>query len=484
MDKEIKKNILKGSAATSIGTVSGMVFQFIAIMLMTRFVTKEDFGLYALIMVVVNLFNLLGGLGLELTMVKWISSHNKSEQEQILLPVLILRGSASLITSVIFILFAKYILHFFDDRLIIFLFYIPVIFILSNFRDLFYNLLQGLNQFKHYSIVNVVSSVFRVVAILPFLYFYKLNLEILLIIEILVTLQPLVHQIFIIPFRKLIRNKPSKEIFKKVIKFSIPLYLNNLVVFISGRMNIFLIGLYLSAESIANFDVATKVPVALKKIFQSFIIVYFPNLSRLFSAGEKTTAKNFISKSLSIFSIITIFGVTISFLFREELTVLLFSDQYREIAFAFAMLILNFYFRGVSDLIGYSFVPAGYSSVSVKVNTIATLVSIGGSIILIPIYGFMGAVYSLLAMNIISIIVFYLFALHYRINPKAFVFLTPLMIAGIILIVYFLIGEETLVIKISILMITFIILWFVLDDLRNISLSAVRQLRKLKWSNR
>jgi len=61
MDKNLKKNILKGSAATSIGTVTGMIFQFVTVMIMARYVPKDDFGIYVLVMVIVNMFNLLGG---------------------------------------------------------------------------------------------------------------------------------------------------------------------------------------------------------------------------------------------------------------------------------------------------------------------------------------------------------------------------------------------------------------------------------------
>ena len=54
------------------------------------------------------------------------------------------------------------------------------------------------------------------------------------------------------------------------------------------RVNYFIIGAYLNPSSIANYDVATKVPDALKKIFQSFIIVYFPSLAKLFSREIKS----------------------------------------------------------------------------------------------------------------------------------------------------------------------------------------------------
>ena len=234
MKNQFKKNILKGSAATSIGTISGMVFQFLTIMILTRYVTKDDFGIYILIMVVVNMFNLLGGLGVELTMVKFIASEKAEENQDVLLPILIIRAIGSIAFSLIFILIGRFVLHLFDDRIYQYIWFIPVIFILANFRDLFYNLMQGLHQFKHYSIVNVTSSAFRVLVVFMFILTTRLNVQILLIIEILATLQPLIHQILVIPFKKHLKVKPTRDTFKRIIKFSIPLYLNNLVVFVNS----------------------------------------------------------------------------------------------------------------------------------------------------------------------------------------------------------------------------------------------------------
>ena len=103
MDKKLRGNILRGSAATSIGTISGMVFQFLTVMVMTRYVTKEDLGIYVLVIVIVNMFNLLGGLGVELTMVKFIASKKAEESQDVLFPVLVIRAFGSLLFSLIFI---------------------------------------------------------------------------------------------------------------------------------------------------------------------------------------------------------------------------------------------------------------------------------------------------------------------------------------------------------------------------------------------
>ncbi|MBK6914252.1 MAG: oligosaccharide flippase family protein [Ignavibacteriales bacterium] len=120
-----------------------MLFQFLTVMLVVRYVTKNEMGMYALIMVVVNMFSLLGGLGLELTMVKSIASSKVEENKDILIPILVLRALGAFVFSIVFLLAGKFILHFFDDHLSLYLIYVPIIFVLANFRDLFYNLLQG-----------------------------------------------------------------------------------------------------------------------------------------------------------------------------------------------------------------------------------------------------------------------------------------------------------------------------------------------------
>jgi len=483
MDKKLKSNILKGSAATSIGTVSGMVFQFFTIMLLTRYVSKDQLGIYVLVLVIVNMFNLLGGLGVELTMVKLIASKKREENQDVLLPVLIIRTFGSIFFSLVFILTGKYILHLFDDRIFQYVWYILVIFILANYRDLFYNLMQGLNQFKQYSIVNVVSSIFRVIVVVLFILFSKLDIRLLLITEILATGQPLVHQLFVIPFKKYLQVKPTWYTLKKIITFSIPLYLNNLVVFINGRMNIFVIGAFLSPASVANYDIASKVPVALKKIFSSFIIVYFPNLATLFSEGNKKTAVNLIEKSLGIFSISISLLFLFCFFFRNELTLLLFSARYIEVSLAFALLILNFFLRGLGNLMGYPFIPAGYPSVPPRINALGGVISIGLSILLVPKFGYMGAVYALLIMNIVSTSLFYIYLLKYDINPRLKLFIKPALLFLIAPISLLFSGQNILILNGLLFLIALVLGWIISSDFRSAAKHLISYIHKFLLRN-
>ncbi|MFZ1519519.1 MAG: flippase [Ignavibacteriaceae bacterium] len=465
MNQELKKRILKSSVASSIGTLFSMVFQFFTIMLIVRYTTKEDMGIYSLVMVVVNMFTLLSGLGLELTMVKSISSINLSEKRTILPPILLLRAIGNFSFSIIFMLVGRYVLNYFDDRIYDYMFYIIAIFILASFRDLFYNLMQGLNQFRNYSLVNVFSSIFRIIMVGLFIFLGTISLQILLIIEILATAQPLIHQLSIIQFKDYINVWPSIKIIKRVIKFSFPLYLNNLFVFINGRVNVFIIGLYLSVSDLASYSVAENIPMALKKLFSSFIIVYFPNLAKLFSANDKRTAIDFVNKSQTIFSLFFSFIVLITFVFKNEITILLYSEKYSESALTAALLIVNFQFRGMADLFGYSFTPAGHPTIPAKVNSIASIVSAISSFILIPYLGFVGAAISLIIMNLLSFFMFYIYLCKYDLKPRMFNIFKPIIIMISILFLFYIVGIDNLVTKtVTIVLFPFISYFFVSES--------------------
>ena len=478
MDKNLRRKILKGSAATSIGTVSGLLLNFVAVMIMTRYAPKEDLGIFVLVIVIVNMFNILSGLGVELTLVKFIASQKEEEKQEVLLPVLIIRTLGTLLLSILFLLVARYFLSLFDDRIYKYVWYILAIFILANYRDLFYSLMQGINLWKQFSIVNVVSSAFRVIIFGPFLLLGKIDIKILLIIEILSTAQPLIHQLLVIPFKNYLHTKPTRHSMKKIINFSIPIYLNNLVVFVNGQLNIFILGIYLSPISVANYDVARKLPTALKKMFGAFIAVYFPNLAGLFSTGDKKTAVNLIERSLGTFSILTTLLFVFSFLFRNELTSFLFSKKYVEVSMAFALLILNFYIRGLGDLMGYPFVPAGYPSVPTWINALASIISIGLSILFIPIYGYFGIVYALLIMNIVSTSLFYFYLSKYQINPQVKSFLKPTILFLIAPISMLFGGQYLLIIKLLLFSVALIIGWLISDDLKSITGHTVSYVQK------
>jgi O-antigen/teichoic acid export membrane protein len=468
MDNNFKRNFIKGSAAATIGTVASMGFHFVSIMVITRFVEKEEFGLYALILVIVHLFNILSGLGLEYTLVRQIAGEDKEQKKNVLLPVLVMRGMQLMLVALLFYFFSGLILPLFGNGLENYIPQITILFAITNFRDLFYNLLQGLNYFKKFASVQIFSAIIRVALIGAVVIWGTLSLEILIYIEIATTALAFALQMFYAPLKQLINFKAGLDIYKKVFAFSFPLYLNNLLTFTYDRIHFFILAAYLTPVSVALYDVASKIPDALKRMFQSFIIVFFPNISNLFMKGDIEGGEKLMIKSLSLFSTVVMFGVLISFLFSTEITVLLFSANYIDSAPAFALLMLVFYLRVISNIMGYTLVSAGYSSVPVKTNSIASVVSVGGSLLLIPVYGFIGAVYALLGMNILSQFFYHYYLRKAGIKRGTIEYLKPAFIGVLLYLVYFIQPFDIIPVKILFVVLYPAAVWFFIPEVRRI----------------
>ncbi|MDP4117129.1 MAG: oligosaccharide flippase family protein [Bacteroidota bacterium] len=477
IEGKFKKDFLKGSAAATIGTVSSMFFHFFSIMLLTRNIGKSDLGIYVLLLAMVNFFNILSSWGLNITLVKFISSVDKQQNKAALRAILNLRVVLLVILTVLFYFFSDLILPLFSLKKETFVFWIPLLFITASYKDLFFNVLQGLNEYKKYSIVQVISAAFRVVVIILFLYLNNLTLANLIYIEVFTSLVSVGVQLMIVPFRKLIDYKPTKETYKDIVKFSTPIHFNNILTFAYDRVSILFLGALLNPLSVAMYDIANKIPEALQRMFVSFMIVYFPNSSKLFSAGSKKDALYLMNKSINFFSVSIAILTFIAFTFSQTIVVLLFSSAYIKTAPAFAILMLNFYLRIMSNIKGYTIVSAGNSSVSVKVNIVSSIVNIGLAYVLIPKYGFMGAVYSVLVMNTIAQIIYHLYLIKLDLHTDGLNYLRPMFLLFIFAIVPFYLGVDSLIIK-SVLSAAFLVCnWYFVEEFRNIIHKVSKQVK-------
>ena len=371
MDKSFKRDFIKGSAAASMGTIVAMVFQFLSIVIITRHITKEEFGIYVLIIVISTFLDAVSGLALEQSLVKFITSADDLERRSTFIPILIIRIILIVAAAILVVLFGNSLMPLFNFTATEFLYVIIILFILSSFRGLFYNLLQGMNLFKKYASVQTITSLVRVALLLIMAYLHNLTLKNVLLVEIVAVTFTVFLQIALIPYKEVFHWNVNFKNIKKIINFSIPLYLSGISYFIQTQVNVFIISAYLSPVSIANYDVAGKIPQASAKGFQSFIIVFFPSLSRLLSLGERDSALKLINKSLLTFSIVINLLLLFSFLFNKEIILLLFSDKYLDSSLAFSFMMVAFYLTAMSNIMGYSLVSAGLPSITLKVNIAA-----------------------------------------------------------------------------------------------------------------
>jgi O-antigen/teichoic acid export membrane protein len=483
MDNRFTSNLLKGLASTSFGSIATICFHFLSVLLMTRYVSKDVLGLYFLAVAIGQVLKIIGGLGLDLTLSRFVSGADGRTRQDTVATIVAVRFVAVTAVGLLFYAAGQFILPVFDAELNDFIVTIIVLFVLTSYRDLLLCLMQGVQQFKEYAVVEVLSAMTRVILLIIFQ--DALTLQGLLYIEIISQLIEVVLQLFFM--RALLSGlsgwnlKP--ESVRTLTRFSLPLYSNNLLTLVYDRSSTFLIGALLNPVSVAAFEVALKVPDGFMRLFNSFIVVYFPNLSSLFSKGNRQDAHNMMNSSLVLLSTGIVFLVLVSFLFAKEIVLVLFSKEYVEVSLPFALLMLNFCLRALSNILGYSLVAAGYSAAPMKANIVASAANIIGSLVLIERFGYIGAVYSLLVMNITSQIIYESMLRRAGLAPHLLEYLKPFFLLIVALGVYWLFGTESYLLKLSLVVFYLVGSWFLIEQIKGFSHTAVKYVFRPKVSS-
>jgi O-antigen/teichoic acid export membrane protein len=474
MDNRFVSNLLKGLFSTSFGGMATIGFHFLSILLMTRYVPKDVLGAYFLAFAIVQVLGIVSGLGLDLTLAKSVSGVDRHLQQDIVASIIAVRFIAIAAVGLIFYTTGRFVLPVFDASLSDYIVIMIPFFALTSYRDLFLRLMQGIQQFKEYAIVQVISAISRVILLIVF--HDRLNLQSLLYIEIVSQLTQVVLQLFFL--RSLLfslspRNIKAEAV-RNLTRFGAPLYSNNILTLIYDRSSTFMIGALLNPASVAAFEVALKIPDGFMRLFNSFIVVYFPNSSNLFAKGDRNDAKKLMNNSLVLLSTGIIFLVLVSFLFAKDIVQVVFSKDYLEVSLTFALLMLNFYLRAISNILGYSLVAAGHSSAPIKANIVASMVNIITSFVMIQKFGYIGAAYSLLIMNITSQIIYGVLLKRAELAPYLLEYLKPIFLFMVAVGIYWFFGADSILLALLLIGLYVGLCWMLIKGIRESSRSVLK----------
>jgi len=401
MDKSFKEKFLKGSLASTIGQISSVSLHFGSMIIITRYMVKAEFGIFSLILATIVLLQLISGLGLDVTLAKQLAVKDELKKQEGFQKLLSIRVFTLFFISIIFFIISKMFVLV-DSNVNNYIILITIIFSLSSLRDFFYAQLQGLKKFKEYALVQFVSALGKFLIYLTGWQLSILSLDFLVYAELIALVFSFITQQVLVPikFKFIIKMKLSEV--REIFKFSYPLYFNNLLALINNRANAFIISAFLGTISLASYQVANNIPGALTRVYNSFIVVFFPNVATLFSEDRRSEAYRFIEKSNLNINLMIIPFLILTYIFGDEITILFFSAKYIETSFALFLFMIVFYFRSVSSIAGYSLVALGKSLSSFNMNFFGVLFGFISSIILTPILGFEGAIYGIIISRIVS----------------------------------------------------------------------------------
>ena len=453
MDQSLLK-IAKGGVLILIGIIIGMILDLVARVIIVRYITQNEYGIYSLSLVLFNAFALISILGLETGAPRQIGLYRgKGDRPKTEGTVL-----SSLQIAVISGICFSLILFFTSDVISFRLFHNPELSRPLRFLCI---------ALPFYVLIRILGSVFRGFdRVEPTVYFQQISQKalfpLLLAIVFFLNLQLMgVFYAFIASFlftfiafimytvRKLPLNLRSKSsistIFpgKELLLYSLPLLVVAALNYVTGWTDTLMLGYFRASDAVGLYNAALPLAHALGVVLIAFRFLFIPLMSQLY-------ARNQINEIKRSYTILTkwSFAVTLPIFlifvfFPEVILSALFGPQYEGASIALQILASGFFINNIIGLNGATLITMGKARFVMWSTLFAVILNIILNIVLIPNLGIIGAAIATattFAMkNILWSLGLYSFA---RMHPFTRNFLKPFIALAAFIVVVLLIVES------------------------------------------
>jgi O-antigen/teichoic acid export membrane protein/O-antigen ligase len=388
--KGIRSRFSKNLLFTIAGGGTSIFLLFLETLIAARILDPTNYGIYILLLAVVNFFVMAIDFGFKTTVTQMIASSDREAQGELVSNTLLFRLLvAAAISGLLWL--GKDLLAIVDPTkaLVELAPFVPLMIVITSFEELILGMLQGFHAYRHMAISQILRSVLRLGLSVLFLVTFKLGLMSLIYSWLISFGISTVYQYIVLPVPK--RFNFRGTLLGNVLKFGLPLQLNRFLWFASGRIHVILLGTLSGPVSVAFFSVAERIPVALQRLSESFITVYFPTITTLMAEEKRDEALSILNGSLRVLSFIGASIALLGVLFSEQIITLLFTEKYADSASTFGILSLAFHMGLLVNIMGYTLTAAGHPERSLGENFTRTVVAILGNLLMIPPFGFVGS---------------------------------------------------------------------------------------------
>jgi len=423
------KKVVKGTAIVFFGTLISTFLIFLGRVLIIRYWSVDDYGVFSLCLAVLYMFSLIAGLGLRRGSIRNIAYVRGQRQydkisDFISISLFFSTLAAVLIGLSVFFSADFIALKIFKDGsyilpLKIFSIGIPVYTLIDMFVSFFrgYDDIRPTVIFK-FLLINVLFPLSIGIVVfykLSFIYVFYGYICSIVITLLCVFSYVLKHKYFTsvkFSFKSII--SPTS---KGLLVFSLPLLglamLTNIIFWTDN----FMIELFKTSVEVGYYNAANPLAQLLTFPLISLMFIYIPIITGLYSKGQHNEMnRNFVILSKWLF--LTSFPIfAVLFLFPGECISYLFGVEYLPATLALRILSIGYIFNNLFGLCTHTLLAIGKTKFIMYASISAAVINIVLNTWLIPIYGINGAAFAsvgaMLAINIVTAIkLYYLIHAH------------------------------------------------------------------------
>lgn len=324
------KNSIAGDATKLTAVkVATTLLTMLSTMLLSRFRTLEEYGIYSQLQLVITIVVTIFMIGLPNSINYFLAkADNRKEQKDFLSIYFSLCTIAGIVSGIILILLIPVIEKYFNNSLIGLFWYFLLLYpwtkiILSGIE----NILIVFHNIKKLVIFKILYGLLTL-GVIAVCWWFKISFYIYMIFFLLTEIFFSIW-VYEISFNLVGGLKVSfqKYRIKEILMFSIPVGLASVVGTISIELDKMMIGFFYTTEELAIYTNASKeMPVTI--VASSITAVLMPQLVKLLKAEKKKKAIELWKNATSLAYIFIAFLSTVLFVFAQDVIIVLYSEKY------------------------------------------------------------------------------------------------------------------------------------------------------------
>lgn len=390
-----RPSFYQGVMFTGAGTAVNIAFLFLETLVAARLLDTDSYGIYALLIVVVNFLVMAIDFGCKTAVTQLIASSDRIRQAALANSALVFRLTVIAVVSALIWLGRASLLPLDPSGALLgYAAYVPMMLAVASLDELLLATLQGFQAYHHMAVAQILRSVLRLCLSIVFLVTLKLGVTALIYSWVISFAVSSVYQYLVLPIPK--RFAYQRPLLGEILRFGLPLQGNRFLWLVSGRVDVLLLGALVGPTGVAYYTIAARIPTALTRLAQSYIAVYFPTMAALLAEGKRRQAGRLLDHSLRLFSFGAALVALIAVLFSRQVVTLLFSDKYATSSVVFALLMVALHMTLLVNLMGYTLTSAGFPGRSLVATVTRTTLTVLADLLLIPLLSFVGPAYAIL----------------------------------------------------------------------------------------
>jgi len=367
------------------------VYNLIILWLISNFVGSEGFGIIGLVVVAITIIqifiDLLGGGGL----IYFASRLNQTV-------LLLISYLWSVVVIAVFAVLIFGLEAMFPDFYSSIIpkgqeFNILLLAFLNAFMLTHYNLLIGKGKIKHYNVVFTIQISTLLFAFLFYIFIegthnfssYLNALKISYSTGLVLSFMVLIKQMKREPFSDI------KSVISQVLEFGFISQLANGFHILNKRISFYFVSLFSGLSSLGVYNAGVQLTEGLRLIGQSISLVQFSEIS---NSSDKNFAATITVKLMKLSVLLTFAGVAVLLLIPESIYRLIFTQEFTQVKTIIFALAPGVVALSANTIFSHYFSGLGNPKISLWANIVGFVITIVFAVVLIPLWGIVGAALS------------------------------------------------------------------------------------------